>query len=182
MEKIEFKNLQENIQISKEKFNLFKKFEEQKSVELNLKVGKIVEIKKHPNAEKLFIEKIDLGEQNKRQIISGLVDFYTENELLNKKVVVVANLETAKIRGEISEGMVLASENTKGEVGVLLAENLEIGENLKTENQVFKSLEKINIKKFFKICKMKSKNSKVFFENSEVKNISVDKNIEGEIR
>jgi len=74
------------------------------------KVAKIVSIERHPQAEKLYIEKIDLGGGETRQIVSGLVPYYKEDELLNRHVIVAANLKPAKLRGTESQGMLLAAE------------------------------------------------------------------------
>merc|ERR1712107_824961 len=80
---------------------------------LNMKVGKIVEVSRHPDAEKLYVEKIDLGEPSPRTIVSGLVDFVPEEKMLNGLVVVLCNLKPAKMRGIESCGMVLCSSRAE---------------------------------------------------------------------
>jgi len=80
------------------------------NAEVELKAGKILSIERHPEAEKLYVETIDLGEEEPRTIVSGLVPYYKEEELLGKTVVVVANLKPAKLRGVKSQGMLLAAE------------------------------------------------------------------------
>ena len=93
-------------------------------IKLDLVVGEIIEILDHPNADKLYIEKLDVKGEEK-QIISGLKDHYEKQELLGKKIILVNNLKPANLRGEKSEGMLLAvSQNQK--VGVLETD-LEIG-------------------------------------------------------
>ncbi|MFT7615800.1 MAG: methionyl-tRNA synthetase [Candidatus Woesearchaeota archaeon] len=72
-----------------------------------LKVAKIESVVQHPNADKLYVIHVDVGD-HKRQILSGLRDYYKPEDLVNKQVVIVANLKPAKIRGERSEGMLLA--------------------------------------------------------------------------
>lgn len=81
---------------------------------LELKVGTIVSCEKHPKADKLLVEQIDLGNET-RQIVSGIAQFYRPEELLGKKVVVVTNLKPAVLRGVESQGMILcaASEDKK---------------------------------------------------------------------
>jgi methionyl-tRNA synthetase len=74
-----------------------------------MKVGQIIEVEDHPNADKLYLVKVDLGSEV-RQVVAGLKKHYSPEVLMNKKVVLVANLEPAKLRGEISEGMLLAAE------------------------------------------------------------------------
>jgi len=76
---------------------------------LDMRVGKIVEVSRHPDAEKLYVSKIDLGEAVTRTIVSGLVDFVPEAEMQGRMVVVLANLKPAKMRGVESCGMVLCS-------------------------------------------------------------------------
>merc|ERR1719158_143528 len=76
---------------------------------LDIRIGKIVEVSRHPDAEKLYVEKIDLGEPSPRTIVSGLVDFVPEDKMLNRMVVVLCNLKPAKMRGVESKGMVLCS-------------------------------------------------------------------------
>lgn len=75
-------------------------------------VGRIVECQKHPEADSLYVEKIDLGEESgPRTIVSGLVKFVPLDQMLNRLVVVVANLKPAKLKGILSAGMVLAASN-----------------------------------------------------------------------
>ena len=76
---------------------------------LDIRVGKIVEVSKHPDADALYVEKIDLGELGTRTIVSGLVNFVPEDQMLNRHVVVLCNLKPAKLKGIESKGMVLCS-------------------------------------------------------------------------
>ncbi len=79
---------------------------------LEMRVGKIVEIAKHPEAESLYVEKVDVGEATgPRTIVSGLVAFCSEQELLNRKVVVLCNLKPRPLKGITSFGMLLCSSN-----------------------------------------------------------------------
>ncbi len=101
--------------------------------EVEIRVGEIKEITRHPNADKLFVEKIDLGEQEMRTVVSGLVDFYTAEELIGKRVLVVANLAPAMLRKVKSEGMLLTAE--KGDVVEVLEPNAPIGSLLTLEGE-----------------------------------------------
>ncbi|MDR0403084.1 MAG: methionine--tRNA ligase [Treponema sp.] len=80
---------------------------------LDLRVAKIVKIERHPNAEKLYIETLDIAGEE-RVIVSGLVPFYKEEELLGKHIVVAYNLKAAKLRGVESRGMLLAAGDHNG--------------------------------------------------------------------
>ena len=87
---------------------------------VTLVVAKIVNIQRHPQAEKLYIETVSTGTEE-LQIVSGLVPFYREEELLGKHIILVKNLKPAKLRGVVSNGMLLAAEEN-GVVEVLFAE------------------------------------------------------------
>lgn len=86
---------------------------------IDLRVARITKVERHPKAEKLYIETIDTGGQE-RVIVSGLVPFYKEEELLDRNIILVANLKPAKLRGVQSQGMLLAAE-ADGMVEVLFA-------------------------------------------------------------
>lgn len=76
---------------------------------LDIRVGKVVEVDNHPDADGLFVEKIDLGELQPRTIVSGLRGKVERDALLNSHVVVLCNLKPAKMRGVESKGMVLCA-------------------------------------------------------------------------
>ena len=76
---------------------------------IKLKVGEIIEAKDHPKADKLLVLQIKIGEET-RQIVSGIKEYYAAEDLVGKKVVVVTNLKPIKLRGEESNGMILAAE------------------------------------------------------------------------
>lgn len=97
--------------------------------DVDLEVGEIIAIRKHQSAEKLYVEDVKLSD-GVRQIVSGLVPFYKEDQLLGKRVVVVKNLKPAVLRGEKSEGMVLAVESRDKTVEVLSPSRSGIGEKL----------------------------------------------------
>jgi len=79
---------------------------------IDLRIGKVLEVKKHPRADKLLVFKIQLGEEI-RQIVSGIAKYYSPEELVGKNVVVVANLKPIKLRGEESQGMILSAADEK---------------------------------------------------------------------
>lgn len=85
---------------------------------LDIRIAKVLEVKDHPNADKLFLLSIDTGEKQK-QIIAGIRNFYKKEDLLGKQIVVVDNLEPLTLRGESSEGMLLAAQD-EGEISVLI--------------------------------------------------------------
>ncbi|MCM8823471.1 MAG: hypothetical protein NC822_02205 [Candidatus Omnitrophica bacterium] len=77
---------------------------------LDLRVGKILEVNEHPNANKLYVLKVDIGEKL-IQLVAGLRPYYTAEELRDKYIVVLVNLEKRIIRGIESEGMLLAAQS-----------------------------------------------------------------------
>ena len=80
---------------------------------VELKVGTITECKKHPKADRLLVEQIDLGDEV-RQVVSGIAQYYKPEELVGKQVIVVTNLKPANLRGEESFGMILCASGKDG--------------------------------------------------------------------
>ncbi|OVE74812.1 methionine--tRNA ligase [archaeon D22] len=180
-------NIFEKIKMEKENQNTSTKPESEvsKFSKMDLRVGKIVEIKEHPDAEKLYIEKIDLGNGEIRQIISGLKDHYTTDELLGKKVIVICNLLPAKLRGEMSEGMILAADSKEtGQVGVVTTDE-EIGSVVKLDSEEPAPEKEFTFDMFQKI-KIKSTDNGVVSSNMTVvcngKPVTVDRGIIGKVR
>ena len=87
---------------------------------IELKVATIKSAEAHPNADKLLVLQIDLGGEQ-RQICAGIRNSYTPEELVGKQIIVVANLETAKLRGMESQGMLLAASD-EGRVIIMTPE------------------------------------------------------------
>ncbi|MDD5502265.1 MAG: methionine--tRNA ligase [Candidatus Thermoplasmatota archaeon] len=94
---------------------------------IDLRIAEVKEVAPHPNADKLYVLKINLGKHGERQLVAGIRKYYTPEELIGKKITVVANLEPAKLRGVESNGMILAAEDSGGVVSVLIAQG-ELGE------------------------------------------------------
>jgi methionyl-tRNA synthetase len=92
---------------------------------IDLRTAKVLAAGPHPDADRLVILKVDLGELGERQIIAGIRQWYAAEDLVGKTIVVVANLEPAKLRGELSEGMLLAVKD--GDTMRLLVPDGEIG-------------------------------------------------------
>jgi len=93
---------------------------------VDLRVAEIKKIERHPKADKLYIETLDIGGEE-RVIISGLVPFYTEEQLLGKRIIVVYNLKAAKLRGIESRGMLLAA-SSKNPDGTEMVDVLDAGD------------------------------------------------------
>ncbi|MHC5280231.1 methionine--tRNA ligase [Listeria kieliensis] len=78
---------------------------------LDLRVAEVKQVEKVKKADKLLCFQLDLGEGKLRQVLSGIAEFYAPEDLLGKKVIVVANLKPVKLRGLMSEGMILSGES-----------------------------------------------------------------------
>ena len=89
-------------------------------------VGEIVESKKHPNADKLLVSKIKIGDEI-RQIVSGIAKYYNPDELIGKKVIVVKNLKPVILRGEESRGMLLCASDEDDNLELINICNLKAG-------------------------------------------------------
>ena len=101
----------------------------------DIRVGKIVEVWEHEESEHLWCEKVDLGEAEPRQILSGLRKFYTKDDMQDRTVLVLCNLKKRNLGGVPSHGMVLCASNaahTEVEF-VIPPENAKIGERVTFE-------------------------------------------------
>ncbi|MBI2208215.1 methionine--tRNA ligase [Candidatus Woesearchaeota archaeon] len=155
-----------NHKIGREKILVEKIGEKQKEAfPLNLKVAKIIDVKDHPDAGKLYVLQIDLGKE-KRQLVAGLKGHYSKEQLKNKKIIVVANLKYAKLRGVESQGMLLAGDDGR-EVGILTVEKAKPGAQAGIDG-LESSSEQISFEQFQKL-NIVVKNNKPYFNNKEIK-------------
>ncbi|MBS4535165.1 methionine--tRNA ligase [Clostridium sp. D2Q-14] len=93
---------------------------------VDLRVAEILKAEKHPNADKLLVFKLKVGEEE-RQIVSGIADVYAPEELVGKKVVIVANLKPIKLRGVESQGMILSAEKSEAISLLTTLEDIDSG-------------------------------------------------------
>ena len=99
--------------------------------DMDLRVGEVLKVEDHPNADKLYKVQLDVGDKQ-LQTCAGLVNHYEKEELEGRQVIVLANLEPTELRGEKSECMMLAAEDEKENVELLGLENvLEIGSEVR---------------------------------------------------
>jgi methionyl-tRNA synthetase len=99
-------------------------FDEFKKMEI--KVAKIIEVKEHPQADKLYVLKVDTGQEIK-QLVAGIRKSYSKEELLNKNIVIVDNLQPAVIRGIESQGMLLAAADANNLSLIIPEKTVAIG-------------------------------------------------------
>lgn len=92
---------------------------------LDLRVGKIVEAVDHPNADKLLVLQVDLG-TSRCQLCAGLRGHYAAEQLVGKTIVVLTNLAPRKMRGEVSQGMLLAASTDDHSKVILLTTDADL--------------------------------------------------------
>ena len=150
---------------------------------IDLRVAVVAEVKNHPKADKLYILKIDLGLEQ-RQLCAGLKPHYSKEELLGKHLVVVTNLKSAKLRGELSQGMLLAADSG-GVVGVLNAPDSPPGTQVTAEGVSGKGASQIEIGDIASLT-LEAKAGKAYVNGkllgTEKETVRVDKGVEGRIR
>lgn len=92
---------------------------------IKLRIGRVIEASDHPNADKLILLKVDLGDEQ-RQICAGLRGHYTAEQLLGRNIVIVANLAPRMMRGVESQGMLLAASTADHSKVIVLSPESDI--------------------------------------------------------
>jgi len=87
---------------------------------LKLAAGKVLEVQRVPKTDKLYRLQVDIGTDKPMQIVTGLVPYYSEEQLTDQTIIVLVNLKPARFAGEVSEGMLLCAEKEDGSQCVLL--------------------------------------------------------------
>jgi len=98
-------------------------------IKVDLRIGKIVEVERVEGSNKIIKTIVDLGEE-KRQVLAGIGEFYSPEELINKFVVVVVNLSPKKIMGMDSEGMILAVKDDEDLSLLTINKEIKIGSKI----------------------------------------------------
>jgi len=150
---------------------------------LDLRVAVVTEVRDHPQADKLYVLKIDFGSEQ-RQLCAGLKPYYPREELLGKHLVVVTNLKPAKLRGELSQGMLLAADSGSV-VGVLNAPGSPPGTQVTAEGVSGKGAPPIKIGDIAALA-LEAKAGKAYINGKQLRTdgeaVRVDKGVEGRIR
>ncbi|XP_009955265.1 PREDICTED: tyrosine--tRNA ligase, cytoplasmic, partial [Leptosomus discolor] len=110
--------------------------------QLNIRVGKVISVEQHPDADSLYVEKIDVGEPEPRTVVSGLVQFVPKEQMQDRLVVLLCNIKPKMMRGVESQGMVLCASRCAGER--VYVEGYEDGnpeDELKPKKKVFEKLQ-----------------------------------------
>ncbi|KAA0015107.1 MAG: methionine--tRNA ligase [Thermoplasmata archaeon] len=146
---------------------------------LDLRVAKVINVENHPNADKLYVMELDVGELGKRRIVAGIKPWYEKGELIGKKIVLLANLKSAKIRGVLSNGMLLAADD--GGKAVLLIANGKEGSRVYIEGIEGKPVKEMEYEEFRKI-KMAAKGGKVEYKGKFLRDETGEIKIDGVVK
>ncbi|KAK9741859.1 hypothetical protein RND81_03G134400 [Saponaria officinalis] len=116
---------------------------------LNIQVGLIRKAQKHPSADSLLVEEIDVGESKVRQVVSGLAKFCSPDDLVNRRVILITNVKPGKLRDIVSEGLVLCASNEDHSIvePLLPPEAAQIGERVSFSGHEGKPEDVLNPKK-----------------------------------
>jgi len=98
---------------------------------IELKIAVIREAEDHPDADRLYVLKVELGDGETRQLVAGIRPSYEKKELIGKQVAVVTNLQPATIRGQESQGMVLAASDKEGITVLSPGRPVKLGSRIK---------------------------------------------------
>ena len=98
---------------------------------LEFVVAQIKEVTEHPDADRLYVLKIDIGEEEPRQLVAGIRKSYTPEQLVDRQIIVIKNLEPAVIRGVESQGMLLAVGDAEGSALLQPDRKAELGKQVR---------------------------------------------------
>ena len=122
---------------------------------IDIRVGTVVEVADHPEAEKLYVLKVDLGEAEPRTIVTNLKSLYPREQMENRRLLVIANLKPAKFRGVRSEGMLMAldDEDMGGHSVLLLKPSADVPNGTRVDCGLPDcGSSRIEMKHFEKVC------------------------------
>ncbi len=144
---------------------------------LDLRVAKVTDVEDHPNADKLYKLKINVGTEE-RQLVAGLKSHYARDELLGKRVVVIANLEPAKIRGVESQGMLLAADDGKSVKALDPGESV-LGESVFVEGIAQKPVNFVKFDEFLKVEMLADEKGRILYKGKALKTKTCEIKVSG---
>jgi methionyl-tRNA synthetase len=149
---------------------------------LDLRVAKVIDVKDHPDADKLYILHIDLGDLGKRVLVAGMKPYYSKEEIKGKNIVIVTNLKPAKIRGIKSNGMLLAAGGGTDIVSLLNPGNAKPGSIVFIEGISSKPLSILEFEDFKQIKMTVNEKQQIKYKEKILQGekgvIVTDKNVE----
>jgi len=147
-----------------------------------LRVAQVLEAEFHPKADKLLVLKLDVGD-HQRQVVAGIRACYSPEQLVGRKIVVVANLKPATLRGVESQGMLLAA--SEGEVISALAPEAEVGSRLRVGSVETAATKEIGIQDFAAFT-IEAREGKVFFNGEPLlageAQVTTDRPVTGKVK
>ncbi|UCH71866.1 MAG: class I tRNA ligase family protein, partial [Thermoplasmatales archaeon] len=135
---------------------------------IDLRVAKVLAVKDHPEADKLYMINLDLGDLGKRVIVAGMKPYYTKEELKGKNIVIVANLKPANIRGIRSDGMLLAAEDDAGVVSLLSPGDADPGSEVVVDGIQKQPGQVVEFDDFKKISMTINENREAIYNNKNL--------------
>jgi tRNA-binding EMAP/Myf-like protein len=141
-----------------------------------MKVGKIIEVKDHPNADSLYLLKVDFKTET-RQVVAGLKKYFTPDQLKNLTTIFVTNLKVAKLRGELSEAMSMIAEDKELS---FLETKAKVGEEVTFQGYT-NSKEEVTFEQFSKL-KLKVKDKKVYYKDAEMVGVTTNNTNKATVR
>ena len=120
---------------------------------IDIRVGTVVEVGDHPEAEKLYVLKVDLGEEQPRQIVTNIKPLYPREQMENRRLLIISNLKPAKFRGVKSEGMLMALDDKEqgGDALLLLKPSADVPNGTQIGCGLDISSSRIEVKHFEKV-------------------------------
>jgi methionyl-tRNA synthetase len=115
---------------------------------MDVRVGEVISVEDHPEAEKLYVLKVDLGEEEPLQIVTNLKSCYSVDQMMGRKLLVISNLKPAKFRGVRSEGMLMAADDEPlgGSAILLLKPSKDVPNGTKVNCGLENSSSRIEVK------------------------------------
>ncbi|HID25425.1 MAG TPA: methionine--tRNA ligase, partial [Thermoplasmata archaeon] len=146
---------------------------------LDLRVAKVVDVRDHPDADKLYLLEINVGDLGKRVIVAGMKPYYSKEELTGKSIVVVTNLKPVRIRGVESKGMLLAAEDDEGNVSLLNPQDAHPGMDVTVDGVVKEPVEVVEFESFKEVKMTVNEAGQILYNGKTLKvggkNVTVDK-------
>jgi methionyl-tRNA synthetase len=148
-----------------------------KKFPLKMVVGQIMEVENHPNADSLYLMKVDLGKKiGVKQVVAGLKKWFKITELVTQKAVFCVNMKPAKLRGELSEAMIFAADDHEN-VSILHVKKSKVGDSVEFAD--LESDDKEITFDDFKKIKMLVKNENVFYGDKKLSTKVEDVTVSG---
>jgi methionyl-tRNA synthetase len=136
---------------------------------VDLRVAKVLDVKDHPQADKLYMLQLDLGVLGKRVIVAGMKPHYTVDEIKGKNIVIVTNLKPATIRGVKSNGMLLAASDAEGVVSLLNPGDARPGSEVYVDGIMKEPSDVLEFEDFKKIKMTIGENQEAVYDGKNLK-------------